>query len=37
MIKRKTYLKGFKPDAITFVREESDCISEAARNLDVSD
>ena len=35
MIKRKTYSKEFKLDAIALVRDQNDCISEAARNLEV--
>jgi transposase len=36
MIKRKTYSKEFKLDAIALVRDQNYCISEAARNLEVS-
>jgi transposase len=36
MIKRKTYSKEFKLDAIALVRDHNYCISEAARNLEVS-
>lgn len=35
MIKRKTYSKEFKLDAIALVRDQNYCISEAARNLDI--
>jgi transposase len=36
MEKRKTYSKEFKLDAIALVRDQNYCISEAARNLEVS-
>ncbi len=36
MKKRKTYSKEFKLDPIALVRDQKYCISEAARNLEVS-